>query len=301
MLGLVLLAGGLVLVVVGAEIFFGGLLSTAARLGVAAFVLTVVVSGLELENLAAGIAANVKGLGNAAAGTSLGGTTFLALGVAGLGAVIAPIRARLPAGVLLSAAVAPLPLLALGLDGDLSRLDGGVLVVWSAVAIAALAYAGRGLLGEEPERKRHPLFRLFAGLALLSGAGIAVAEGLRRVVTSFGVSPTLLGNTAVAASVEVEEVGRVAVPSRHGRGEVALGSIFGTVAHFAAFNIGIIALVRPLTFDHATRVLHLPAAAGSVVLLAVVVGWRSGLGRPAGTLLLCLYVAYVAAAIFLSA
>jgi hypothetical protein len=73
-----LLVGGIVLVVAGAELFFEGLLTTAARLGVSAFALTALVSGFELENIAAGIAANVKGLENAAAGTFLGGTTFLA-------------------------------------------------------------------------------------------------------------------------------------------------------------------------------------------------------------------------------
>jgi len=44
--------------------------------------------GFELENLAAGIA-NAKGLPGAAAGTFLGGTTFLTLAV---GAVISPIQ-----------------------------------------------------------------------------------------------------------------------------------------------------------------------------------------------------------------
>src|SRR5919204_7073942 len=95
-LAVLLLVAGLALVVGGAELFFDGLLSTAARLGLSAFVLTVVISGFELENFAAGIAADLKGLGNAAAGTFLGGTTFLALGVAGLSAMIAPIRAALP-------------------------------------------------------------------------------------------------------------------------------------------------------------------------------------------------------------
>ena len=89
--GPLLLVAGLVLVVAGAEAFFEGLLATASRLRISAFVLTVVVSGFELENLAAGIAANLKGLPNAAAGTFLGGTTFLALCVAGLSALAAPI------------------------------------------------------------------------------------------------------------------------------------------------------------------------------------------------------------------
>jgi hypothetical protein len=41
-----------VFVIAGAELFFDGLLATAARAGVSAFVLTVVISGFELENLA---------------------------------------------------------------------------------------------------------------------------------------------------------------------------------------------------------------------------------------------------------
>jgi cation:H+ antiporter len=292
---------GLALVVAGAELFFDGLLATAAGIGLSAFVLTVIVSGFELENLAAGIAANLKGLGNVAAGTFLGGTTFLALGVAGLGATIAPIRAALPAPVLLWAAAAPLPLLVLGLDGDLSRLDGALLLTWSAVAIGGIAYAGRAPLGDQPPaRRRHPVLRMLGGLAIVSGAGVALGEGLHRVVTSFGISESLLGNTAVAASVEIEEVSRVAVPTRHGRGDIALGNVFGTIAHFAAFNAGIITLVRPIHLDAASRYLHLPVAAASVLLLATLTAQRRGLRRLDGTILLTLYASYVAAAISVS-
>lgn len=64
------------------------------------FALTALVSGLELENLAAGIAADLRGFPNAAAGTFLGGTTFLTLAVTGLSAAAAPLEARLPRAVL---------------------------------------------------------------------------------------------------------------------------------------------------------------------------------------------------------
>src|SRR3954452_3383689 len=106
-LAIVLLAAGIALVVTGAEIFFEGLLAVASGLRVSAFALTVVISGFELENLAAGIAANSKGLPGAAAGTFLGGTTFLALGVAGIGALLAPIRADLPRAVIVWLALGP--------------------------------------------------------------------------------------------------------------------------------------------------------------------------------------------------
>src|SRR3954468_12233947 len=122
---LLVLAGGVVLVVAGAELFFDGVLAVAGRLGISAFVLTAVISGFELENLAAGIAANARGLSGAAAGTFLGGTTFLALGVAGIAALVAPIRARLPVGALAWTVASPLPLVAFAANGWLSRLEGG--------------------------------------------------------------------------------------------------------------------------------------------------------------------------------
>jgi len=261
-------------------------------------VLTVAVSGFELENLAAGIAADLKGLPNAAAGTFLGGTTFLALAVPGLAATVRPIRATMPPATLAWTAAAPFPLLALALDGELSRLDGAALVVWFVVAIVGIARAGRGLVGPEPgRRRRFAAMRLVAGLVALAGGGELLGEGLRRTVVHLGVSETLLGNTAVAASVEVEEVARVAVPARRGRGDVALGNVMGTIAHFAALNAGVIALVRPLDLDRVSKGLHLPVAAGAPVVLVWLVARGRGLGRPEGIALLGLYAAYVGGSI----
>ena len=296
-----MLAGGVVLIVAGAELFFEGLLAAAGRFGISAFGLTVVVSGFEIENLAAGIAADLNGLPDAAAGTFLGGTTFLALAVAGIGALIAPLRARLPRAALIWTAVAPVPLLLLGLDGSLSRLDGAVLVVWFAVALFGLWRAGRSLLGlGDLPRKSRPVARIVAGLAVLGVAGELLGEGLRRVVSGFGISESLLGNTALAASVEAEEVGRVAVPARRGRGDVAMANVFGTVVHFACLNAGVIALVRPLVLDTETTDLHLPVAAASPVVLVGLFALRGGLGRLEGALLVALYAAYVGVAIAIS-
>jgi len=299
-LSVVLLAGGVVLVVGGAELFFDGLLGAAARFRVSAFVLTVVVSGFELENLAAGIAANAKGLGNAAAGTFLGGTTFLALAVAGSAALLAPLQARLPRSALAWSAAAPLPLLGFAVDGSLERWEGGVLVAWFVVALVGVARAGRGLVGEIPVRRRRaPVVRLLAGLGLLTGGGQALGAGIHGVVTRFGVSESLLGNTAIAAGVEAEELGRVSTPARRGRGDVAMANILGTIVHFVGFNAGVIALVRPIALDQDTRRLHLPFAVGAPLVLIALLAWRGRLGRAEGLLLVALYLCYVAAAVAL--
>ncbi|MEO8291039.1 MAG: hypothetical protein ABI649_08625 [Gaiellaceae bacterium] len=298
---LAMLVGGVVLVVAGAELFFEGVLSAAGRFGISAFALTVVVSGFEVENLAAGIATNLQGLQGAAAGTFLGGTTFLALAVAGVGALIAPLQARLPRAALFWTAAAPLPLSALAVDGTLSRLDGGILVSWFAVALFGLWRSGRALVGSaQAPRKRFAILRILAGLAVLGVAGELLGEGLRRVVGRFGISDSLLGNTAVAASVEAEEVGRVALPARRGRPDVALGNVLGTIVHFVCLNAGVIALVRPLDLDGVTRALHLPVAAGSSLVLALLLGVRGGLGRVEGAFLVAAYCAYVATAVVVS-
>lgn len=295
---LALLGAGVALVVAGADVFFRGLLALAARLGLPAFVVTVVLSGFELENLAAGIAANAKGLPGAAAGTFLGGTTFLAAGVAGLGALIAPMRSRLPLPALAWTAAAPLPLLFFARDGTLSRLDGGLLVLWFLVALAGLARSGRSLLAAEPvEARRRPLVLLLAGLGVLTLGGELLGEGLRKAVSRFGVSATLLGNTAVAASVEAEELARVALPARRGRPDVALANVLGTVVHFIAFNAGVIALVQPLRLDDATLELHLPATLVATAALCALLALRGGLGRVEGAVLLTLYGAYLALAV----
>jgi len=299
--GVILLALGVGVVVLAADTFVDGLLGIARRLGIAPFVLSVALSGFETENLAAGIAANAKGLPGAAAGTFLGGVTFLALGVAGLGGLIAPVRVELPARFALWIAISPLPLLAFAIDGRISRPEGGLLVVWSIVALVGLARTGRALLAaEDEERVPRPGLRLVAGLALLTGGGWLLGEGLRTTVRQFGVPQTLLGNTALAATVEAEELARFAVPARRGRPEIGLGNIGGTVVHFAALNAGIIALVKPLTLGHDTTRFYLPVAVASPAILAAILLARKQLGRIEGAALTGLYVAYVAAAIVIS-
>jgi cation:H+ antiporter len=290
---------GLVLVVAGADLFFDALLVAAGRLGVSAFLLTVIVSGFELENLAAGIAANLKGLPDAAAGTFLGGTTFLALGVAGLGALLSPLRPRPSGRALVWTAAAGIPLLALGLDGTLTRLDGGVLLAWFGVALTVVARAGGTGLHAEPTtaRGRYVVPKLLAGLGLLTAGGELLGEGIRRVVGNFGISEALLGNTAVAASVEAEEVARVVTPARRGRPDVALGNILGTIVHFVGLNAGVIALVKPIELSDVSVRLHLPVAAASAPILAAMLAWRGGLGRSEGAFLILLYAGYVVASV----
>ena len=296
-----LFAAGIVLVIAGAEAFFDGLLATARRYSVSAFFLTVLVSGLEVENIVAGLAANLAGFPGAAAGTFLGGTSFIALAIAGIGALLAPLRTTLPRPFLFTTAVSGAPLALLSLDRELSRLDGVLLVIWFILGMIFLFRTTGSLMTAEDdkphERKRYPLVWLVGGLAVMSVGGELLGSGLQAVVARFGISPTLLGNTAVAALTEAEELGRVAVPTRRGRPDVAAANIGGTAFHFLSLNAGVIALVRPLPLDGPTMALHLPVAVVAPVVFAGFLTLRGGLSRGDGAILIALYFAYVALAI----
>jgi cation:H+ antiporter len=302
LVSLALLAAGIGLIILGAETFFAGLLGAARRLGVSTFFLTLLISGLELENIAAGLAANLAGFPGAAAGTFLGGTTFITLGVAGLGAILVPFRVSLPRQVLLTTAFTGAPLALLAADGALSRVDGAVLIATFCVAMIVL-HRSTGTLSEADSddegywrRRGHPWVWLLGGLATMTVGGELLGNGLHGVVSRFGVSSTLLGNTAIAALTEAEEIGRVAVPARRGRSEVAVANIGGTAIHFLTLNAGILAVVLPLRLDDATMRLHLPVAVVAPALYCLILVLRGGLGRGEGVLLAALYVAYIVAA-----
>jgi cation:H+ antiporter len=298
-----LLAGGIILVVLGAEAFFDGLLGTAGRVRVSAFFMTVLVSGLEVENIATGMAANLAGFPGAAAGTFLGGTTFIALAVAGVGAILVPYRVRLSPSFLWWTSLAGAPLLLLAQDHTLSRSDGVILIVYFSVAMFSLHRTTGALDASDPdsdadaERKRHPWVWLLGGLATMTVGGELLGNGLHAVVSKFGVSATLLGNTALAAITEAEEIGRIAVPARRGRPDMAAANIGGTAIHFLTLNAGILAVVVPLHLDDATMRLHLPVAVAAPAVFCLILLLRGGLGRLEGVLLSAIYAAYIAAAV----
>jgi cation:H+ antiporter len=223
--------------------------------------------------------------------------------VGGLGAILVPFRVSLPRQFLLTTAFAGAPLALLAADGALSRVDGAILIATFCVAMIGL-HRSTGTVSEaDPDdegnwrRRGHPWVWLLGGLATMTVGGELLGNGLHGVVSRFGVSSTLLGNTAVAALTEAEEIGRVAVPARRGRPEVAVANIGGTAIHFLTLNAGILAVVLPLRLDDATMRLHLPVAVVAPALYCLILVLRGGLGRREGVLLAALYVAYIVAAV----
>ena len=167
------------MVVWATERLLEGLVGLAALLRVSAFAVAAILSGFEAENVAVGLAAARKGAEEVALGTVFGGAIFLVCVALGLGAVLYPLRVRLPRGFLVLMATCPL-LVGVGLvGGATARPAGVVLLLAFATAILYLVRASRNhrfLESEEvreAEEKRYS-YPKAAGLTVLGLIVIAV-------------------------------------------------------------------------------------------------------------------------------
>jgi len=295
---------GIAVVVLATDRLVDGLVGLGLALRVAPFVVSAVVSGMEVENVAVGLAAGARGAADVALGTAYGGAIVLLCWALGLGAVLAPLRVRLPRVVIL---LLPATALLAGLPAWFPvtpRWAGAVLLAGFAAAMALLAGASRRhafLAGDEVAEsiggRRHALRRALAwtilGVAVVAVAGDVVAWGATGLVATLGLSAGFIGMVVTPLGIEAEEIVRQVVPTRRGRPDVSAGNAVGTVLWFLLFNLGLIALITPVAVPVRVRALDWPAVALASALAAAFL-WRGRLGRAEGALLLSVGLAYAA-------
>lgn len=305
-LSILAFGAGVWLMVEGAEKFTEGVLRLSARLGVATFVLGYLLSGIDLENLAVGVASASQGQPGISLGTVIGSAVFLLTFAVGVTAVTQPLATRTPKRLLIMTLASPLPMLIASLDGVISRVDGVVLLSLSIALIAFVVHTARTHpLLQVKAQKLDKAARVRPGwwpAALLIGGSLAIVAGaelfswsVKGVLEWLGWSGTRFGMLIVAAAVSAEEIPRMLSAARRGHSEVSVGNILGTVMFFTLFNLGIIALVQPLPMERSTMTFYWPAM---YVALAIVVAllWRGKVSRLAGVTLLVAFAGYVAAA-----
>ncbi|WP_456475388.1 sodium:calcium antiporter [Candidatus Pyrohabitans sp.] len=306
MIEIIIFIIGIALVVWGTERFVEGMIGSALVIGVSTFALGVIFGGFDAENLATGIAAGLKELPGISLGTIIGSGIFLLGAAVGITAFLVPLEVRIPRRYIYLTLLSPLPMLALMLDGTLSRIDGLVLLLISLPLIGYIVRDSRHStfleedeefeeVLEEKEKKPGWYFPvlMFLGLVIIIAGAELLVMGARGIIQSFGISDTLLGMVFVAAAVSFEEVARMVVPAWKGRPEISMGNILGTVLFFVLFNAGIIALIAPLRVEQSVVYFHFPAmmlilAATSAFML------RGRITRGNGVVLFCLYGIYLA-------
>jgi cation:H+ antiporter len=142
---LLLIAGGLVLLVIGARTFVGAAIDIARMFGVSELIigLTIVAAGTSMPEVATSIMAAIRGQRDIAVGNVVGSNTFNILGVLGVSALVAP--AALPVApslqafdlpVMTAVAFACLPIFFTG--ASIARWEGAVFLAYYVAYVVYL-------------------------------------------------------------------------------------------------------------------------------------------------------------------
>lgn len=301
LLAVLAFAAGVVIVIVATERLLAGIVGIAAAARVAPFVASAILSGMEAENVAVGLAAGQRGAAEIALGTAYGGALFQLCFALGLGALIAPLAVRVPRGIILlvpaAAVLAGLP----ALFPETPRWTGLVLLVAFAGAMAYLVRASRGHpftgggeLEEAEERGLSPRAAVawtVLGLVAIAVGGELVAAGGEGLISQLGLEAGVVGMVMTPIAIESEEIIRQVVPTRLGHADVAAGNTVGTVVWFLTFNLGLIALLTPVAVPSHVPSLDWPALVIAAAAAAVFL-WRGRVGRAEGAVLVALGLAF---------
>ncbi|MEK9509750.1 calcium/sodium antiporter [Gemmatimonadota bacterium Y43] len=233
---------GLVVLTLGADLLVRGASALASRAGIPPLLvgLTVVALGTSAPEIAVSLDAAMGGRGDVALGNVVGSNIFNVLFILGASALAAPLvvksqLVRLDVPVMV--AVSALPLL-MGLDGAISRGDGGLLLVLMAAYVAVLALLARRGEGHDAidvdavaTPSSSPLLDLafaLGGLVLLVLGADALVEGATALARAAGVSELVVGLTVVAAGTSLPELATSLVASLRGQRDLAVGNVVGS-------------------------------------------------------------------------
>ena len=308
-LALVLFGVGLGLIIFFAEQLVKGVVGTSVDFGLSTFLLSVIFIGFDPDNLAVGTVASAEGLAGIAVGSILGGAMVAVALACGISALVAPMTfAQVPRQVIAVQMLAVVLLAVLALDDELSRADGGILLVGFGLAVLYLVHLGRRGLDITPSGEvghrlqkgnipgKWPSLGLFilSLVAIIAGSKMLVS-GAQTLLTRFAIADLPFGMTILAFLVSIEELARELPTARQGRPDISFGNVLGSILAFFLCNAGIIALVRLVPVDRAVLTFYLPLAFLTTVMVSGVMLTKR-VPRWAGGVLILFYAVFVVGA-----
>ncbi|MGF1547116.1 MAG: calcium/sodium antiporter [Thiotrichales bacterium] len=311
--------GGLALLVWSSDRFIDGAASLARHLGVSTLIIGMVIVGFGTsapELLVSTIAA-LQGNPGLAVGNAIGSNIANIALILGVTALLVPLaihsgilRSELP--VLLGATLFVWFLL---IDGDLSRVDGILLIValfgymgWITHSAlqqrtdVVVAEFSEEIPGEMPLGKS--VMWTVIGLVLLLVASRLLVWGAVEIATALGVSDLVIGLTIVAIGTSLPELAASITSARKGEPDLAIGNIIGSNLFNLLGVLGIPGLLSPMALPTQVNTRDYPVMLGlTIALFALAYGWGRStprIGRLGATILLLVFVGYQAT-LFMSA
>jgi cation:H+ antiporter len=197
-----------------------------------------------------------------------------------------------------TALVVPLATAVLLVDGELSRVDGCLLLaIFAAWLVAVIREARRERSAVEEVLGAHPPGRALVegavGLVLLIVAGRLIVAGASGIASAYGVSDFVIGATVVAVGTSVPELATAIISRLRGHDEVGLGTILGSNIFNGLFIVGVASAITPIPVRFAEVA---PALALGLAAVALTYPARSGaIDRRRGWMLLAIGAVYFTA------
>ncbi|MFB6102233.1 MAG: sodium:calcium antiporter [Haloplanus sp.] len=321
-----LLVGSLVLLA-SIELLIHALIRTALRFGVSAFVLAVIFSGWEFDNVAFGLFTGFAEMQNVAFGLAIGNSVSIFGMTLALGALAVPFVVDVPKDYLLMMVASPVLLIPPLLSGSLtpalsvmfifvylmifgyilwreSRMDRTFMESDEVKEVIAAADGKGEVTTGLPSYVPGALQRLterrwfWPAMLLVGIAGIVVgaegaATGVEGIQATWNLTGTFIGVTLVTVLLTLDDLLLIIEPLRLGYYDIAVGGVIGSLLFFVTANVGIIGLVGTIHFRWETVFFHLP----SLFVFTGLAGyflWKGEMSRRHGALLLGMYVLYLA-------
>jgi cation:H+ antiporter len=318
------------LLVYSAERLIDSLVGAASGLKISLFLLAIVFTGIEFDDISLGVALELEDLDGVALGLVLGTAVAFSGVVLSLGAILTPTKFDVPRDYIVIFAAAPLIMVVFALAEPINFAEGVVLIGLFTLFIAYVTvrevrretptFRNLEVLDEvaeleveaqepAPDRQeavaammpfgtglRHPGWPSL-GMAVIALAGIVigaatVSTGTEGILEEYGLEGTVFGATIITAMLTIEDLFLTVEPIRRGVPEIGVGNVIGSLVFTVTAKLGIIVIAGG-SISVASNVLkwHLPAL---VVITAIAAGflYTGQLKRWHGYALLGLYVAY---------
>lgn len=253
---------GFLFLIKGADLFVDGTSSIAKLLKIPSLIigLTIVAFGTSAPELSVSITSAIKGQNGIALGNVVGSNIFNVLVVAGVAALLTPLRVQsnlikkdLPFNLLASVALIVLSFdvfLNKTSDNVLSRSDGIILLLLFCVFMYYLITYAINSRDEEEAIKTLPVWKsiLFTviGLAGIIIGGDLVVDSASAIAISWGMSEAMVGLTIVAIGTSLPELVTSIVAGRKGECDIALGNVVGSNIFNILLILGVSSTINPI-------------------------------------------------------
>lgn len=301
MIHYLVIIAGIVIVLRGAERLTKGAVGLAERLKIPQIVigLTIVAVGTSMPEFFVSFLSALKGTPDLAVGNVVGSNILNTYFIVGMAAMFAPItilkstvKRDIPFALLASAV-----LLGLGLNGNIDRMDAGILLILFSFFMAVTLHNAKGQQ-EEQEGKKEQMKPLKAILFIIIGLGFLIfgsnifVDAATKVASSLGVSDAVIGLTIVAGGTSLPELATSIVAARKGNSGIAIGNVLGSNVFNILMILGITGLIAPMEIRGITTVDFLMMLVG-VMFLWLFSFTKYTISRWEGVLLSLIYIGYV--------